>query len=70
MATFPSQSAVAQRLGNQYEIQSSIGQPFGYQQLRARDLKSQRSVVIKSLTVEEKTPTGDICCFEREIHLL
>ena len=70
MATFPSQSAVAQRLGNQYEIQSNIGQPFGYQQLRARDLKSHRPVVIKSLTVGEKTPTGDICCFEREIHLL
>lgn len=70
MATFPQKSIVARRLGDHYEILEPIGQPFGYQQLLASDTHNQRRVIIKSLTIEKNTPTGDICCFEREIHLL
>ncbi len=66
-----SKSAVIERLGDRYEILQPIGQPFGQQQqLLARDRQQQRSVVIKSLTVEENTLPEDISCFEREIHLL
>ncbi|MGC1308682.1 MAG: serine/threonine-protein kinase [Phormidesmis sp.] len=70
MATFPFQSIVAERLGDRYEILQPIGQPFGYQQFLANDIQQGRAVVIKSLTIEKDTPTGDLCCFEREIHLL
>jgi len=70
MASFPSKSIVARRLGDHYDILEPIGQPFGYQQLLASDTQNQRPVVIKSLAIEQNTPTGDICCFEREIHLL
>ncbi|MEL6552191.1 MAG: protein kinase [Cyanobacteria bacterium J06621_11] len=70
MATFSSNSIVAERLGDHYESIGPIGHPFGYQQMLAQDHKSKNPVVIKSLTIEENTPTGDICCFEREIHLL
>ncbi|MEM6449916.1 MAG: serine/threonine-protein kinase [Cyanobacteria bacterium P01_D01_bin.105] len=69
MATSPSTTAF-KRLGDRYEIVQPIGHPFGYQQFLAQDMYHQRSVVIKSLALEENTPTGDICCFEREIHLL
>lgn len=60
----------AQRPSQRYEIVQPIGHPFGYQQFLAKDTHHQRSVIIKSLAIEENTPTGDICCFEREIHLL
>ena len=70
MAAFSSHSTVAERLGDHYESLGPIGHPFGYQQVLARDQKSRSPVVIKSLTIEENTPTSDICCFEREIHLL
>ena len=70
MAAFPSNSAVIQRLGEHYEILAPIGRPFGYQQVLAKGLGPMQDRVIKSLTIEENTPTGDICCFEREIHLL
>lgn len=70
MATFPQKSIVARRLGDHYEILEPIGQPFGYQQLLASDTHNQRRVIIKSLAIEQNTPTSDICCFEREIHLL
>lgn len=70
MATFSSHSIVAERLGDHYESLRSIGQPFGYQQVLAQDNKSRNPVVIKSLSIEENTPASDICCFEREIHLL
>ncbi len=70
MAITPSTSAVIERLSDRYDIVQSIGQPFGYQQLLARDIHHHQPVVIKSLTLEDNTPAGDICCFEREIHLL
>jgi serine/threonine protein kinase len=70
MATFSSTSTVLERLGDRYEILRPIGQPFGYQQLLAKDVQKNHAVVIKSLAIEENTPTGDICCFEREIQLL
>lgn len=70
MATFSPPSTVLERLSDRYAIGRPIGQPFGYQQMLAKDIQHQQSVVIKSLTVEENTPTGDICCFEREIQLL
>lgn len=70
MATFSSQSVVAERLGEHYECLGPIGHPFGYQQFLANDTKRHRPVVIKSLAIEENTPTGDICCFERERHLI
>ncbi|MEL6855973.1 MAG: protein kinase [Cyanobacteria bacterium J06607_13] len=70
MATFPSESAVIERLCNHYESIQPIGEPFGYNQLLANDIKQQRAVVIKSLAIKDNTPTGDICCFEREIHLI
>ncbi|MEL6263404.1 MAG: serine/threonine-protein kinase [Cyanobacteria bacterium J06626_6] len=70
MATFPSESAVIERLCDHYESIQPIGEPFGYNQLLANDIKQQRAVVIKSLAIKENTPTGDICCFEREIHLI
>ena len=70
MATFPQKSIVARRLGDHYEILEPIGHPFGYQQLLASDTHNQRRVIIKSLTIEQITPSSDICCFEREIHLL
>ncbi|MFK8185476.1 MAG: serine/threonine protein kinase [Phormidesmis sp.] len=69
MAT-PSTTTAFNRLGDRYEIVQPIGHPFGYEQFLAKDTQHQRSVIIKSLSVEENTPTGDICCFEREIHLL
>jgi serine/threonine protein kinase len=65
-----SKFAVIERLSDRYEILQPIGQPFGYQQVLANDMHRRCSVVIKSLDLEENTPTGDICCFEREIHLL
>ncbi|MGB3299452.1 MAG: serine/threonine-protein kinase [Phormidesmis sp.] len=61
---------LARRLGNRYEILQPIGRPFGYQQLLAKDTQQQCPVVIKSLTITDNTPAGDICCFEREIQLL
>ena len=71
MATFsPTSTTVLERLSDRYANLQPIGRPFGYQQLLAKDIQHQRSVVIKSLTVSENTPTGDICCFEREIQLL
>jgi len=71
MATFSPKSVAALRVGNHhYESLGPIGQPFGYQQLLANDTQHQRPVVIKTLAIEENTPTGDVCCFEREIHLL
>jgi len=70
MAIFSSEFAVMERLGEHYEGVAPIGQPFGYKQLLANDKKGQRSVVIKTLAIEKNTPTGDICCFEREIHLM
>ncbi len=70
MASFSSTPAVLERLGDRYEILQPIGQPFGYQQLLAKDMQQKCAVVIKSLAIEDNTPTGDICCFEREIHLL
>ncbi|MEO0770523.1 MAG: serine/threonine-protein kinase [Cyanobacteria bacterium J06649_4] len=70
MAISSSESAVIERLGKHYQGLQPIGQPFGYKQLLAKDTKGRRSVVIKSLTIEENTPMGDVCCFEREIHLL
>jgi len=70
MVSFSSTSAVIERLGDRYDILQPIGQPFGCEQLLARDTYRQQPVVIKSLAIEENTPTGDICCFEREIHLL
>ncbi|PZO53705.1 MAG: hypothetical protein DCF15_12590 [Phormidesmis priestleyi] len=70
MATFSPHAAVSERLRDRYEILHSIGQPFGYQQLLAHDIQQQRRVVVKSLTIKENTPNGDIGCFEREISLL
>ncbi|MGB7084505.1 MAG: protein kinase [Phormidesmis sp.] len=70
MASSSSAAAVIERLGDRYEILHSIGRPCGYQQLLANDTQRRRWVVIKSLAIEEQTPPGDICCFEREIHLL
>ncbi len=70
MASFSSSSTVLERLGDRYEILQPIGQPFGYQQLLAKDMQQKCAVVIKSLAIEDNTPTGDICCFEREIQLL
>lgn len=70
MAIFSSQFAVTERFGDHYEGVAPIGQPFGYTQLLANDKKGQRTVVIKSLTIEDSTPDGDIGCFEREIHLM
>jgi serine/threonine protein kinase len=70
MATFSSTSTALERLGDRYEILRPIGQSFGYQQLLAKDVQQQRAVVIKSLAIKDNTPTGDICCFEREIQLL
>ncbi|MEL6779122.1 MAG: serine/threonine-protein kinase [Cyanobacteria bacterium J06597_16] len=70
MAISFSTSTVLERLSDRYEVHHPIGQPFGYQQLLASDIRTKQPVVIKSLTIEENTPTGDICCFEREIHLL
>lgn len=70
MATFSPPSTVLERLSDRYALGRPIGRPFGYQQMLAKDRQQQQSVVIKSLTVEENTPTGDICCFEREIQLL
>lgn len=71
MATSSSTTiTLARRLGDRYEILQPIGRPFGYQQLLARDTQQKRSVVIKLLTIEDDTPAGDICCFEREIQLL
>ncbi len=69
MATF-SHTAVSARLRDRYEILHAIGHAFGYQQFLAHDIQQQRRVVIKSLTVKENTPNGDISCFEREISLL
>ncbi|MEO0805006.1 MAG: serine/threonine-protein kinase [Cyanobacteria bacterium J06643_4] len=70
MAISSSESAVIERLSDHYNGLQPIGQSFGYTQLLANDTKGERAVVIKSLAVEENTPTSDICCFEREIHLL
>ncbi len=77
MATFSSKSVVAIKVGNNhYESIGPIGQPFGYQQVLANDIKHQRPVVIKSLSVEENAHSektahsDDICCFKREIQLL
>ncbi|MEM9948658.1 MAG: serine/threonine-protein kinase [Cyanobacteria bacterium P01_D01_bin.36] len=70
MATFPKKSTVAQRLGEHYDILEPVGQPFGYQQQLASDTQTQRPVVIKYIAIEKNTPASDICCFEREIHLL
>ena len=70
MAISFSTSTVLERLSDRYEVHHPIGQPFGYQQLLASDIRTKQPVVIKSLTIEENTPTGDICCFEREIHFL
>ena len=70
MATSSATSTVLERLSDRYEILKPIGQSFGYQQLLARDMQQKRSVIIKSLAIEENTPTNDICCFEREIQLL
>lgn len=70
MATSPSTAAVIERLGDRYEILQPIGRPCGYDQLLAKDMQQQRPVVIKSLAMTDNTPAGDICCFEREIHLL
>ena len=61
---------LARRLGDRYEILQPIGRPFGYQQLLAKDTQQKRPVVIKSLTIKDNTPAGDICCFEREIQLI
>ena len=69
MTTFSTTTA-STRLGNRYEIIQPIGHPFGYQQFLANDTHQQRSVIIKSLSIGENTPPGDICCLEREIHLL
>ena len=69
MATFLPNSAVTERLRDRYEILQPIGQPFSCQQVLAKDLQQQRSVVIKSLALEA-TSAEDICCFEREIQLL
>ncbi len=68
MATF-STSAVIERLSDRYEFLQSIG-PAGYQQLLATDIQHRQSVLIKSLSLGKGTSAGDICCFEREIHLL
>ena len=71
MATPSSPSiTLARRLGDRYEILQPIGRPFGYQQFLAKDTQQERSVVIKLLAIEDNTPTGDVCCFEREIQLL
>lgn len=71
MATFfPPNFAVTERLSDRYEILQPIGQPFGYQQVLAKDTQQQRSVVIKSLALAETTPAEDVRCFEREIQLL
>lgn len=71
MATFFSPNfAVTERLSDRYEILQPIGQPFGCQQVLAKDTQQQRSVVIKSLALAETTPAEDIRCFEREIQLL
>jgi len=59
-----------ERPSQRYDIVQPIGHPFGYQQFLAKDTQHQRSVIIKSLAIEENTPPGDICCFEREIQLL
>jgi len=69
MAPF-STSAVIERLSDRYEFLQSIGKPSGYQQLLATDIQHRQSVVIKSLSLGKGTSAGDICCFEREIHLL
>ncbi len=71
MATsLPTSTIVFDRLSDRYANLQPIGRPFGYQQMLAKDIQHQRPVVIKSLTVSKNTPTGDICCFEREIQLL
>lgn len=70
MATFSSNSVVADRLDKRYENLRPIGQPFGCQQMLANDTKQHRSVVIKSIKIQESTSTEDIACFEREIYLL
>ncbi len=70
MAIFSSDSIVTERLNPRYEDLRPIGNPFGYQQMLANDTRQKRSVVIKSINLEESTSAGDIACFEREIHLL
>ncbi len=70
MANFSSNSVVTERLDHRYGNLRPIGQPFGYQQMLAHDTRLQRSVVIKSIRIEERTSTDDIACFEREIYLL
>ncbi|MEM8505315.1 MAG: serine/threonine-protein kinase [Cyanobacteria bacterium P01_D01_bin.1] len=70
MATFSSNSIVTERLDQRYGNLRPIGQPFGYQQMLANDTKQQRSVVIKSIRIQESTSADDIACFEREIYLL
>ena len=70
MAIFSSNSIVTERLNQRYESLQAIGEPFGYQQILANDTRQDRSVVIKSIKIEESTPAGDIACFEKEIRLL
>lgn len=65
-----SSSTVIERLSDRYEFLQSIGKPFGYQQLLATDIRHQRPVVVKLLSLEKGTSAGDICCFQREIQLL
>ena len=69
MATFSS-STVIERLSDRYEFLHAIGKPLGYQQLLATDIQHRRPVIVKSLPLGNRTSAGDICCFQREIHLL
>ena len=69
MATFSSSAAI-ERLSDRYEFLQSIGQTSDCQHLLATDIQRRQSVAIKSLSLDRNTSVGDICCFEREIHLL
>lgn len=82
MATL-SPSAVIERLSDRYEFLQASGKSIArqpdrqppdrqprYQQLLATDIQHRQSVIIKSLSLGEGTSAGDICCFEREVHLL
>lgn len=59
-----------QILGDRYEVERQIGKQTGRWTLLARDLATQKQVVIKLLFLDEALEWDDLKLFEREVEIL
>lgn len=59
-----------QILGDRYEVERQLGKKSGRWTLQARDLKTQETVILKLLFLDEELQVTDLRLFTREIEAL